>query len=199
MVVRYVCIFYVKNVAAIHDDFWCLFLTLWTAFAVALTNSCNWILPGIYTPTYEICSCNSQDYSQPKKFENTAMILSFATFIISAIVTYRIKVFKHKINLTISPVVPNQNSNNILAELKITMGIVVLIITVFFVSYILSLTNSTIHLTQNTLNSLIQLYFLLMLPTVFNLFAISFYVKHELVKKSILREFKDAVTIFKVQ
>ena len=127
------------------------------------------------------------------------MILTFATFIISAIVTYRIKVFKHKINLTISPVVPNQNSNNILAELKITMGIVVLIITVFFVSYILSLTNSTIHLTQNTLNSLIQLYFLLMLPTVFNLFAISFYVKHELVKKSILRECKDAVTIFKVQ
>ena len=127
------------------------------------------------------------------------MILSFGTFLISAIVTFRIKVFKQKINLTISPVVPNQNSNNILAELKITMGIVALIITVFFVSYILSLTNSTIHLTQNTLNSLIQLYFLLMLPTVFNLFAISFYVKHELVKKSILRECKDAVTIFKVQ
>ncbi len=69
-----------------------------------------------------------------KKFENTSMILSFGTFLISAIVTFRIKVFKQKINLTISPVVPNQNSNNILAELKITMGIVGLIITVFFVS-----------------------------------------------------------------
>ncbi len=118
------------------------------------------------------------------------MALSFATFFISAFVTFRIKVFKHKINLTISPVPPNQNSNNILAELKITMGIVVLILTVFFVSYILSLTNSTIHQTQNTINSFIQLYFLLMLPIVFNVFAILFYVKNELVKKVFLESAK---------
>ena len=42
MIVRYISVFHLKNPGAIKDDFWCLFLNLWTVAATFILNGSNW-------------------------------------------------------------------------------------------------------------------------------------------------------------
>ncbi len=44
MIVRYISVFHLKNPGAIKDDFWCLFLNLWTVAATFILNGSNWYL-----------------------------------------------------------------------------------------------------------------------------------------------------------
>ena len=96
-IVRYVCIFHLKNAGSLHDDFWCLFFNIWVIFAMLLIISTDWMLPGIYTPTYEFCSCIFQDHSQPSKSDNTTMFFPLTTLFINAIASIQINIYKHKI------------------------------------------------------------------------------------------------------
>ena len=193
-----------KNAGSIQDDFWCLFLNLWNVTMVLIINSSNWILPGIYTPTYEICSRISQDYSKPQKFENTAMALSFATFLIYVFVTLRIKVFKHKTRHTIVPVEQNQiinsNTNNkLFIDLTLSIGSVLLIMAIFVANYIISLRYPVFDFSHNTFHYVFQFYHLLMIPIVLNLFVVFFYVKNEHTKVILLRECWDVLNEWKGQ
>ena len=183
IIVKFVCIFYMKNAGSIQDDFWCLFLNVLNVMMVLIVNSCNWFLPGIYTPTYEICSGISQDYSKTKKFENTAMALSFLTLLIYVFVTIRIKIYKHKIRLTITPVEQDQNvngnsNNQLWTDLTLTIGSVLIIIAIFVVSYIISIRNPLIEIIQSTFNYYLEFYYLLMVPIVLNVFVVFFYCKN---------------------
>ena len=171
---------------------------------VLIINISNWILPGIYTLTYEICSCISQDHSQHIKFENTSLIISLSSLLVYAYVTVRIKIYKKKMRMTIAPVGPKQTVNNqiqkkeLLTDLTKNIGTFLLVIAIFGFSYILSKTNPSAGLNHQSFNN-IQLYYLFMIPVVLNLFVISFYARNENAKIVILRECSDTLTLCRGQ
>ena len=155
---------------------------------VLIINSSNWMLPGIYTPTYEVCSCISQDYDQPKKFDNTAMVLSLTTLLVFSIAAIRIKIYKQKIKMTVLPLEPSnipvtKFPNKLLVDLTLTIGSILLIMTTFGVIYIIGSKQAKVDFT------VIQFIYLLMVPIVFNLFSSLFYIKNINARKIILREF----------
>lgn len=186
---RYVCIFHLKNVGALQDDFWCLFLNIWMIFAMLVINSSNWILPGIYPASYETCSCISQDYSQSRKFESTSTVLSIITLLVSSFVAARINIYKFKLKMTVLPLGPSQILKNkfphkLLADLTLTIGSLLLLIVTFAIVYIIS--------SRVEFNTKFFLY-LLTIPVALNLFSFLFYAKNANARKTILRELYDFV------
>jgi len=186
-IVRYFCIFYFKNAGLLHDDFWCLFFNMWVILSILVINGANWILPGKYSPTYEICSCISQDNTQPRKFENTAMALSLTTVLVFSFVAIQIKIYKRKLKLTVLPVAQSNShkslfTNKLLIDLTLTIGSVFLLSTLFFVVYILGSTNGKVDF------NIVKYYYLLMGPIIFNLVTILFYAKNVNARKILLKE-----------
>ena len=191
-IARYIWIFHLKNAGSVHDDFWCLFINVWNVMIVLLINISNWILPGIYTPTYEICSCISQDYNLPKKFEKTAMVLSLTILLVSAFVAIQIKIYKRKIKLTVVPIkqshiVTNKFPNKLVVDLTLTIGSVILIMASSGIVYIIGSKHTKVDF------KILQLIYLIMMPIVFNLFSILFYAKNVNARKIIYREFVNCI------
>ncbi len=166
-------------------------LNIWIIFAMLLINVCNWMLPGIYTPTYEICSCTAQDYSQPQKFENTSLVLSLTTLLVFSFVAIQIHIYKRKIKSTLAPVDSHQIlqiqfPNNLLADLTLTIGSVVFLMATFSTVYVIGSTHTTVDF------NLAQFIYLLILPISFISVAILFYAKNANARKIIMREFCDS-------
>ncbi len=187
-----------KNAGSLDDDFWCLFLNIWILFATLIVSGIDWMLPGIYTLTYEMCSCTLQDYSQAKKFEKTAMAVSISSLLICSFVAIRISIYKYKIKSTVQQVAPNQThynnklQNKLLADLTLTIGSVFLVIAASSVKYIFSSTQTPAKVDFNS-----QQYFnLLVLPITFNAFCILFYLRNASARKMIFRELNDYLIRF---
>jgi len=189
--VRYIFIFHKKSAGFLHDDFWCLFINIWMIFAMLLINGSNWFLPGIYPPPYEICSCTSQDYSQPRKFEDTAMAILLTTLLVWSFVAIRVYIYKRQSEVTVAPLVPSQAlagqfSNKLLADLTLTIGCLILLTMTFSIIYVISSANATVDF-----NILKYVYFLIM-PVSSNLFSILFYANNAKARKTLLRELRDS-------
>jgi hypothetical protein len=149
-----------------------------------LIISTDWMLPGIYTPTYEFCSCIFQDHSQPSKFDNTTMFFPLTTLFINAIASIQINIYKHKIKSTVVQVDPNQSlqykfPNKMMVDLSLTIGSVLLIMAISFFIYIISSTHATVDYTT------VEYFYLLMMPISFNSVSVSFYLKNPNVRKII--------------
>jgi hypothetical protein len=154
-------------------------------------NGSNWFLPGIYPPPYELCSCISQDYSQPRKFENTTMTLLLITLLVWSFVAIRINIYKQSLKVTVAPLAPSQTlamqfPKKLLADLTLTIGCVLFLTMAFSIIYMFSSTNATVDF-----NNLKFSYFLIM-PVSFNLFTILFYAKNVNARKTLLRELRDS-------
>ena len=142
---KYICIFHLKNPGSLHDDFWCFFLNIWIFFGVLLINFSNLMLPGIYNPTYEMCSCTLQDHSQPKKFEKTGIVFSLFTLLLFTFVALRINIYKHQMKSSAAPLHPNQTHhlpNKLLADLTLTTGFSLLFAAASIVKYIVGSTHT---------------------------------------------------------
>jgi len=190
--VRCVYIFYLKNAGSLHDDFWCLFLNIWVIFAMLLISGSHWVLPGIYTPAFEICSCISQDHNQPRKFENTAIVFSVTTLFSYAIASIQINIFKHKNKSTTAHVNPNQSlhrkfPNKLIVELSLTIGSGLLIMATSSFVYIIDSTRATMNY------HLMEYFYLLMMPITFNMVSVLFYAKNATARKIIFRELIDSL------
>ena len=157
-----------------------------------LINLSNMILPGIFNTTYEMCSCTSQDYSQPKKFENTAMVFSLTTLLIFTVTAVRIKIYKHRLKSTSAPIDPNQVLQSkfptkMLADLTVTIGSALLFMAASSIKYIVGSKHTTMDLKT------MHLFYLLALPITYNSFTILFYAKNAQARKTILRELKGSL------
>ncbi len=119
----------------------------------------------------------SQDYSQPKKFENTAMVFSLTTLLVFTITAVRIKIYKHKLKSTTAPIDPNQVLKNkfptkMLGGLTVTIGSALLFMAASSIKYFVGSKHTTMDLkTMHFLN-------LLALPITYNSFTILFYAKN---------------------
>jgi hypothetical protein len=192
--VRYICIFHLKNAGFLHDDFWCLFLNIWTIIAILVANSSNWFLPGIYPPPYELCACISQDYSLPRKFEDFGMVMMLTTVIVWSFVTIRVKIYKRSLEGTVAPLVPSQtlptlhtiSQNKLLSDFSFPIGCLLPLTMAFSVIYIFSSSKATVNF-----NALKFFYFLIM-PVAFNLFAILFYANNPKARTTLQRELNDS-------
>ncbi len=190
---RYICIFHFKNSGFLHDDFWCLFLNIWMIFAMLVINGSNWFLPGIYSPISELCSCISQDYSLPRKFENTTMTFLLTLLVVWSFVSLRINIYKRSLNVAVAPLEPSQTlaikfPNKLLADLTLTIGCVLLLTITFSIIYMFSSTNSTVEF--NTLKYV----YVLVMPVTFSLFTFLFYANNVKARKTLLREMSDLLT-----
>jgi hypothetical protein len=154
-------------------------------------NGSNWFLPGIYPPPYELCSCISQDYSQPRKFENTTMTILLTTLSVWCLVAVRIKIYKRSSEVTVAPLVvpwqtlPIKLPNKLLADLALTFGCVLFLTVAFSIIYVFSSTNATVDF------NVLKYFYILIMPVAFNLFTILFYASNATARKTLLREFYD--------
>jgi hypothetical protein len=189
--VRYICIFHLKNAGFLHDDFWCLFLNIWMIFAMLVINGSNWFLPGIYSPISELCSCISQDYSLPRKFENTTMTILLTALFVWSFVSLRINIYKRSLEVAVAPLDPSNTQaikfpKKQLADLTLTIGCVLLLTMAFSIIYVFSSKNTTVDF------SVLKFFYVLILPVAFNLFSILFYAKNVKARKTLLRELRDS-------
>ena len=157
-----------------------------------IINGVNCFLPGVYGPTYEMCTCRPQDYTLPSKFDNTNAVLVFVTVMVYVFVSVRIKFYKNKSN-------PQENQtetrkfarNKFIADLTLTIGPVLLIIIINIVNYTLGKSRSNISDKQYPYHIIIQLQFLIAIPLTINIFVILFYLKNKEAKRVLLREWNN--------
>ena len=160
-----------------------------------VTNGSNWFLPGIYSPAYEICSCTSQDHSQPRKFENTTITILLTTLLVWIYVAIQIKIYKYSSEVTVAPLVPSQTlaipfKKHLWADKTLTIGSVLFLAMTFCAIYMFSSTNARVDF-----NVLKYIYVILM-PVAFSLFAIVFYANNSQIRKTLLRELLDSLHTF---
>jgi hypothetical protein len=191
MVVKYIYIFYLKNGAGANNEFWCIFINVWIFSAMLIVNGVNWSLPGLYGHTYEMCTCSSQDYNLPSKFDNTNSVLVLITITVYVFVSIRIKIYKNKVK-------PQENytdqrpfaKKKFITDLSVTIGPALLIIIIFVVTHSLGKTRSNIS-NEISFYLVIHLHYLVAIPLIFNIFVLLFYTKNKNIIKTLLREWNN--------
>jgi len=191
-VVKYIFIFHLKNGVGANDEFWCIFINIWIFSAMLIVNGVNWSLPGLYGHTYEMCTCSSQDYSLPSKFDHTNSVLVLITITVYVFVSVRIKIYKNKVK-------PQENHTDprifvikkFIADQPITIGPALLIIIIFVVTYSLGKTRSNSSNSENQFYLVIHLHYLIAIPLTFNIFVLLFYATNKNIVKILHREWKN--------
>jgi hypothetical protein len=163
-------------------------------FAMLVINGSHWFLPGIYSPAYEICSCTSQDYSQPRKFENTTMTILLTAMLVWFFVAIRIKIYKRSLEVTVAPLAPSQTlavqfKKRLLADKTLTIGCVLFLTMAFTIIYLFSSTNATVDF------NVLKYFYVLIMPVTFSLFSIVFYANNAKIRKNLLRELFDSFNL----
>jgi hypothetical protein len=164
-------------------------------FAMIVTIGSNWFLPGIYSLAYEICSCTSQDYSQPRKFENTTMTILLTALLVWFFLAIRIKIYKHSLKVTVAPLVPSQTlatqfQKKLWADKTLTIGSVLFLAMTFCAIYMFSSTNARVDL------NVLKYIYVIIMPVAFSLFSIVFYANNVQIRKTLLRELLDSLHTF---
>ena len=159
-------------------------------FAMLVINGSHWFLPGIYSPAYEICSCTSQDYSQPRKFENTTMTILLTALLVWLFAAIQIKIYKRSLEVTVAPLAPSQTlavqfKKRLLADKTLTIGCVLFLTMAFTIIYLFSSTNATVDF------NVLKYFYILIMPVAFNLFTTLFYASNVTARKTLLRELSD--------
>ena len=191
--VRYIYIFHLKNAAGVNNEFWNMFINLWIFFTMTISNGVNWFLPGLYSNTYEMCTCTFQDYRLHPKFDNINSVLTMVTVTVYAIVSARIKIYNKKAKSMVHPTEQTKLAKNkFIADITLTIGPALLLIFVFLANYFLSTTRSNISNNQYPSYYLvIHAQYLISLPLILAIFVILFYAKNKNVKKVLLRELRN--------
>ena len=192
LVVRYICIFHLKNALLANDEYWHMFINLWVFFAIIITNGVNWFLPGLYTHTYEMCTCTAQDYNQQPKYEGTALFLTLVTMIVYAFVSVRIKVYNYK---TKAVVYPAENTilakKKLIADLTLTIRPAFLVTVTFLVSLVMGRTRTGIPYNQYPYYLVIYMQYLIAVPIIVAIFVFLFYSNNKHVKTVLQREWNN--------
>ena len=123
LIVRYVLIFWVKNICIIHDDFWNMFLLLWVVCFGGILQLVYVFMPGKLPLDAYVCfGALPKDYLLlPSKSRSISIIVLGASILLGVVSTARIKLLKRKIvaietNLKVSLMKLDNHDSNLLVR-----------------------------------------------------------------------------------
>ena len=96
LIVRYIFLFHIKNPTSTQDDYWTLFLSIWS-FGIGITGSIVFlILPGNNPNYFYIClgEIPSNHKNSKTKVNTFLMLLIFVTVMVHIVLGSKIKIFE---------------------------------------------------------------------------------------------------------
>jgi len=195
---RYIFIFWLKNPAAFNDEFWFVFVNLWTAGFSFISQFLRGSVPGSQLLEYNICSGEdpSTILSSPPFMRGIFELLSL---IIHVYAYLRITIHKRKEAATIGPSIFAKFFKNMILQDLEKHSLTSLALN-FACSLLLALGTVLIVLIkirscfdlQDKLNSILIVYSYLIHPNVSAVCLIAMYLlRNKLILQFILRELKD--------
>ena len=153
---RYICIFWLKNPATFHDDFWTYFLNIWIAGFSYISQFIFVYLPGKQTINFYIFSGKNpvSDTSKPSKFNLPFVIIAIVSVTVHFFVSTKIFIFKNKINNKVNEQNYKQNKNVFLQTLEKQSLPNFTIVSCFLIGFggLLALLSKVSRLDPHTLN-----------------------------------------------
>lgn len=183
VLIRYFCIMWSKNPTALQDDFWQLFINLWTILLTSISQFIYYVLPGKEPINYYICM---GEY--PYRMEGIGVKINYSQVFIFLIClvthfyveisirTLRKNIYKEKLGNT--PVLYSYVSN----------GMSLLFIFLFF--YALKILNSMNSKEMDTYPNYLYFYSILFYTPVLVIFIVtlSLFYKKQLLRKKVKTE-----------
>jgi hypothetical protein len=98
VVARYIFIFWLKNPAAFNDEFWSVFINLWTFFGTALLQFVQTSLPGKDFPDIWICSGENPNLDLTPSYKSVFLnnFIKIFSLFIHIVISIKIKHYKWK-------------------------------------------------------------------------------------------------------
>ena len=197
---KYILVFWLKNPGAVNDDFWCRFINVWVCLASFLYDGTRNILPGKLSTSYHICSGTSpaSDLEMPKK--GRALVEIFTVAIYFSVMT---RILIHKKGELGVPTRQSAVSRFRIEDLvnveksTIATASTNLIILFCFAVYIylFGLLNTLNHQKFNEYpnNFIIMFHLLVWTPFITFVSCILYYIRHDPLRTTIIRELKNAL------
>jgi hypothetical protein len=196
--IRYVFIFWLKNPAAFHDEFWFVYVNLWTAGFSFITQFLRGSIPGSQLLEYNMCSGEDPSIilSSPPFMRGFIELFSVIFHVYAYI---KIAIYKRKEAATIGPNIFSQFTKNIvLQEIEkqsLTsfalnfVGILFMVLGTVSMNFLKI--RSCIDL-QGHFNSLVIVYSYLTYPNVTGVIIITMYLlRNKSILQYIVRELKS--------
>ena len=114
---RYVCIFWLKNPAAFHDDFWSFFINIWVALAGYIFQFVSVFALNQYSLMYYICIGQNPKSGPYIPFTHNYIFYGICTIIITIHIILSVKIFCYKNKMKLE-VATNQSCTQKLMLLK---------------------------------------------------------------------------------
>jgi hypothetical protein len=197
---RYIFIFWLKNPAAFNDEFWFVYVNLWSIGFSTIYQFLRGIVPGNQLLEYNICSGDD-----PSSLLSTPAFLRGYIEIFSVIlhiyVYIRIIVYKRKQRMTIGPNVQAQSiKNEVLQEFEkqsltnLTFNLTGIVQLVLGTLSMVLLKIRSCHDIQDSLTSTLLIYSYLIFPNAIMGYVFAFcFIKNRFVLKNLVREIKAAI------
>ena len=201
IILRYACIFWLRNPAAFNDDFWSRFINIWV---LKISYSSQFVfvyLPGQHPMSYYICVGENPkaDLKQPLKFNISFYILLIICIVTHILMSLRIFIYKHQIKNKIDSQIFLQkyaslnNSQSFFGSSTITFSLVAL--AAFGILF-----SKIVHLDPQELNDFPNYLFvywmhLVNAPLTCILLLLLCYARNEFMRKTMIRELKDFLRI----
>ena len=196
--VQYLFIFWVKNPAAVNDDFWSYFVSIWIAGFSLLFNFAKFHVPHRQPINYYICSaCLPElDWSLPSHFGAHIEVFTIFTILIIKLKIHYFRSNQVENEMTKRSIFLKNFSLNAINRSSIssfTTNLTGLLIMSSFVYFGLKLNQMKPTQLNEYPNYLYVYFFNLILPNVVGLFVTGlFYSKMSAMRESIMSELKNA-------
>ena len=198
---RYVFIFWLKNPAAFNDEFWFIFINIWTLVFSFLTQFTRALVPGSQLLEYSICSGEdpSNALSQPPFLRG---YIELPSIVFQVFAFLRISWHKHIQAKKIGPLIqPLAIKNAILHEFEgrsltsLTFNVFCVLLLVLAPVLSNSLTVTGCKDLLDNYKSVVLVYSYLILPNLITLLlGIFFFMRNRLLWKTVKRELENGIS-----
>jgi hypothetical protein len=188
VIIRYSCIMWAKNPTALQDDFWQLFINLWTVSFSLISQYVYYILPGKNPINFYICMGEYPKflYGFAVKINYSQITIGFLSLLIHIYVEISIQALR-KSNLkdlkSKTPPLYNYVSNG--------LSVIFVFLFTLALKAVNGLNANEIDSYPNCIYFYIVIYFI---PTLFIfIYALSFFYKNPYMRKKLVAEFESII------
>ena len=202
IIVRYVYIFWLKNVAAFNDDFWYMIINIWIVGFSIISQAITFCMPGRNTLYYYICTGKDplDDEHIAPKTGFTQQIVTVLSIFLHIFVLIKILLYKRKVEPKPVSLGMFRNTfsiksifNNSLSDLTTCISITILCSVV--VIFTLKANEIPIKDFNCYPNYLFEYFFRMIWPIVFGYFLVClFYYRNPNLRVTLMNELKNTFT-----